>query len=212
MTYVEIVNAVLRRLRETEVNAVSDSEYSTLVGDFVIATKREVEAATNWTVLRQAIPINTVQGTSQYSLTGAGKRFTTLDVYNVTDDQSLFKTTALQGRKDVLIGTEGVPSEYFYEGVDSNGDIYVHISPVPDGVYTLNFNLVVPQTDSPNSTDQMLLDEWPLIQGAYSKAVSERGEDSGRTSGEAREAYRLALGDAVALDVERSFGEDVWHV
>jgi len=35
MTYLELVNAVLRRLRITEVGSVNETAYSAMIGDFV---------------------------------------------------------------------------------------------------------------------------------------------------------------------------------
>jgi len=45
MTYLDVVNNVLRRMREEEVNSVSDTTYSKMVGDFVNDAKRIVENA-----------------------------------------------------------------------------------------------------------------------------------------------------------------------
>ena len=44
MTYLDLVNNVLRRLREDEVSSVSESSYSKLVGDFVNDAKQFVES------------------------------------------------------------------------------------------------------------------------------------------------------------------------
>ena len=40
MTYLNLVNNVLRRLREEEVSSVQDSTYAKMVGDFVNDAKR----------------------------------------------------------------------------------------------------------------------------------------------------------------------------
>jgi len=45
MTYLNIVNNVLRRMREEEVTSVSSTTYSKMVGDFVNDAKRMVEDA-----------------------------------------------------------------------------------------------------------------------------------------------------------------------
>jgi hypothetical protein len=45
---------------------------------------------------------------------------------------------------------------------------------------------------------------------AYSKAIAERGEDSGVTSSEAYLMYRLALADAIALERNRYEDSVVW--
>ena len=71
MTYLNLVNSVLRRLREVEVTTVGFNSYSKLIGDIVNDAKDLVESAWDWSALRTTIAINTVSGTSNYSLTGS---------------------------------------------------------------------------------------------------------------------------------------------
>ena len=40
MTYLQLVNSVLRRLRENEVDTVPETSYSVLIGDFVNDAKQ----------------------------------------------------------------------------------------------------------------------------------------------------------------------------
>ena len=42
MTYLELVNDVLTRLRETNVSTVSETNYSALIGKFVNDAKRQI--------------------------------------------------------------------------------------------------------------------------------------------------------------------------
>lgn len=42
MTYLEIINAVLRRLRETEVTDVNETDYSKLIGEYVNSVKKKL--------------------------------------------------------------------------------------------------------------------------------------------------------------------------
>ena len=51
MTYLNLVNNVLRRLREEEVTSVSSSTYGKMVGDFVNDAKRIVEDSWDWSAL-----------------------------------------------------------------------------------------------------------------------------------------------------------------
>ena len=52
MTYLNLVNSVLRRLREEEVSSVQSSTYSKMAGDFVNDAKRIVEDSWDWSALR----------------------------------------------------------------------------------------------------------------------------------------------------------------
>ena len=55
MTYLNIMNNVLRRLREEEVNSVNDSTFSKMAGDFINDAKTVVEQAADWSALRETI-------------------------------------------------------------------------------------------------------------------------------------------------------------
>lgn len=216
MTYTELINAVLRRLREDEVSAPNSSTYATLIGDLVNEAKREVEDAWDWNALRTTVQIDTVQGTSQYSVTNSGKRFRTLSVYDGTNmnwlrrKHHMWMTDKLI--QDSANNNYGVPIYYDYNDIDSNGDRYVDFYAIPDGVYSIYFNLVIPQDDFTEGNESLEVPDYPVLLGAYAKAVAERGEDQGRTHGEAVAAYQLALSDAIAYDNDNLQGEDTWHV
>ena len=68
MTYIEIVNSVLVRLREEKVDTVNESEYSSLIGQLVNVAKRDVENAYNWEALRNTIHLVTEADTFHYEL------------------------------------------------------------------------------------------------------------------------------------------------
>ena len=73
MTFLELINDVLIRLRETQVSTNAETGYSTLIGKFVNDAKRQVEDAFSWNILGTDITITTVAATYQYALTGAGQ-------------------------------------------------------------------------------------------------------------------------------------------
>jgi len=86
-TYLNIVNEVLRRLREDEVSNVTQNTYSKMVGDFVNDAKQIVEDAHDWSALRTTVVVPTVENTTEYSLTNAGER---VKIYSVINDTSNF--------------------------------------------------------------------------------------------------------------------------
>ena len=55
MTYLDLVNDVLIRLRENEVTSVQDNAYSKLIGKFVNDAKRQCEDAYNWNALSDTL-------------------------------------------------------------------------------------------------------------------------------------------------------------
>lgn len=210
MTYVQAINEVLRRLRENQTSSPTATEYTTHIGALVNEAKREVEDAWDWTALRQTVTITTSNGTSQQVLdlsvqeTGRdNQRYKILSVYDNTNDAWL--RLGEKNRLKFLIddGQTGQPEWYYVEDVDSNLDPYINFYLVPDGAYSIQFNLLLPQTTLTTGTDNILVPDWPVVMGAYAKAVAERGEDDGRSSGEVYAAYDRALADAIIQDSTR---------
>ena len=89
MTYLELINDVLVRLRETTVSTTTETSYSTLIGKFVNDAKRQIEDAFSWNALGQTITVTTAASTPAYSLTGAGQKFQVMDVINTTSNVGL---------------------------------------------------------------------------------------------------------------------------
>ena len=59
MNFLDATNQVLRRLRERTVGSVTENDYSILVGILLNDAKDEVEAAWNWSGLRNTITVTT---------------------------------------------------------------------------------------------------------------------------------------------------------
>ena len=201
MTYLQIVNSVLRKLRKDEVTSVSSTTYSSLIGDLVNVVKDEVEQAWKWNALRSTITINTVDGTFRYVLTGAGSQSVLLDIWNDTEDSRLRRADA-EYLNSLFIDspTSGSPDKYGVNGVDSSGDMQLDLYPIPDGVYDIDVNLILKQDDLSADTDTPTVPANVLVLGAWALAISERGEDGGAMFNEVDTKYRSALSDAIAID------------
>lgn len=211
-TYLDMVNNVLTRLREPTVSSVQDNSYSKLIGVYVNDAKREVEDAYDWNSLTTTLTATTTDSIFNYILTGSGTRFRVIDVLNDTRDFQLkYASTVWMDRQFLLVDSgKGVPSYYNFNGVDSNGDTQVDLYPIPDGAYTVRFNLIVPQTDLVNDNDRILISPHLVNMLAYAKAIAERGEDSGILSSEAYQLYKMALADSVSIERNRYLEEVVW--
>ena len=205
MTYLELVNDVLIRLRESSVSTVGETAYSALIGKFVNDAKRQIEDSYSWNVLAQTITVTTTSGTSSYALTGVGQKFRINDAINTTSVITLDNTTVADMNRKLNFGTpsQSIPSEFCFSGVDGNGDTKVDLFPVPDGVYTLKFDVTVPQANlSVDGTSVKVLD-YLVTQSAYARSLLERGEDGGTNSSEAYALFRGMLSDAIALESTR---------
>lgn len=212
MNYLNLVNAVLKRLREDEVSSVNDSTYSKLIGSYVNDSKQEVENAYSWNALTSTIVATTVPNVFNYALTGSGHRFEVLDVWNDYDKVFIDNTPVSKMTQLLLTSSpqKGSPALYAFNGQSSNGDVQVDLYPIPNAAYNIYFNVVAPQADLVANTDEMLVPSQPVVLGAYARALAERGEDAGIGSGDAYSLYLKVLADTIALESQRYIEETNW--
>lgn len=213
MTYLEMVNKVLRRLREREVASVSQTSYSKLIGDFINDAKKEVEDAWQWSALRTTLTLTTVADTFNYELNGAKNNFSVLDVVNDTSNRFMeYKpSTWFDNQFLNMSPLKGVPYYYNFNGVSDDGDNQVDIYPIPDGVYQLRFNCVLRPSELVNNTDKIVVPNQPVFLLAFAKAIEERGEDGGTSSINAYAAGRASLADEIAYDAARHPEDTTWN-
>lgn len=205
MTYLELVNDVLIRLREPSVTTVTANDYSTLIGKFVNDAKRQVEDAYAWNVLGTTITLSTTAGTYSYALTGSGQKFQVIDVLNVTSNVSMrnIDFVTMNRYQNFSTPVNGIPTYYAFDGVNGNYDTKVTIYPRPDGVYSIPFSLAVPQATLSSDSTVVLVPDVLVSQNAYARALVERGEDGGLSSSEAYALYKSMLSDYIALEGTR---------
>lgn len=212
MTYLQLVNNVLKRLRERTVSTVEESAYSTMISMLVNDAKQEVEQAWDWSALRTTLSATTSAGVFAYELTGSGDNMKMLNVVNDTSNVFMDYKSAEDFTNYYLNSspTQGSPRYYSFNGLDDNGDTIVEVYPPPDGVYSLRFNLVNRQDDLASDTAVLLCPSKPVEMLAYAKAVEERGEDGGASSSSAYATAARVLNDAVSLDQAKHPEELIW--
>jgi hypothetical protein len=205
MTYLELVNDVLVRLRETAVSTVSETSYSTLIGKFVNDAKRQIEDAFAWNVLGTTITLSTTSNTYSYALTGAGQKFQVIDVINATSNIGMknIDFASMNRKQNFSTPVSGIPYEYAFDGVDGSYDTKVTLYPRPDGVYSIPFSLTVPQATLASDATVVAIPDVLVVQNAYARALVERGEDGGLSSSEAYQLYKAMLADYIALEGTR---------
>jgi hypothetical protein len=205
MTYLELINDVLIRLREPVVTTNNQTTYSTLIGKFVNDAKRQVEDAFAWNALGQTITVTTVASTPAYSLTGAGQKFQVMDVINTTSNVGLINITFVDMNRKLNFTplVNSIPTEFAFDGVDASYNTKVNLYPIPDGVYTIKFALTVPQATLALDATVVAVPDVLVAQNAYARALIERGEDGGTSSSEAYSLYRSMLSDYIALEGTR---------
>ena len=214
LNYLQLVNSVLRRVRENEVTSVQDNKYSKLIGEFVNDAKRQCEDAYNWNALSETLSAVTGSDVFNYVLDGSGQRFRVIDVIDDTSNAMLEIATTSQMNQLFLLQTAqtGAPKYYNFNGTNIDGDTQVDLYPIPDGVYNLRFNIIRPQVPLSADSDVLLIPSEPVIFNAVARTIAERGEDGGITSNEQYALFKQSLGDAIALESGRYLEEDSWTV
>jgi len=233
MTYRELINSVLRRLREDTIdsdwsgnlydsNTVTD--YQKLIGELVNDSKKNVESYHDWQALRESFNIKTKAGNMQYTLgdatRGAGVTFKVLDVINQTTGTVLTQVpSAWLNEKVFPISNiqSGEPLNYAFNGISQAGvgrepDFNIDFYPVPEAVQTISVNLVGAQKELKTASQVLRTPSQPVVLGAWARAVAERGEDGGTISSVVAAEARDALVMAVQLDSSNMEYERDWHV
>lgn len=213
MTYLNLVNNVLRRLREDEVSGVQDTTYSKLVGDFVNDAKRIIEDSWDWSALRTTLTVTTSTGIFNYVLTGSQNRIKVLDVINDTSNIFMQYQTQHWFNNKYLNQdpVSGAPEYYTYNGVNSSGDTQVDLYPKPDATYSIRFNCILRPDDLSADADNLSIPAQPVIHLAVALLARERGETGGTSAAEYFGIADKYLSDAIALDAQKHPEEVIWY-
>lgn len=214
MTYLNIMNNVLRRLREEEVNSVNESTYSKMAGDFINDAKTMVEQAADWSALRtrESAFVTSVDD-NLYSLVGSGDDVKVMSAYDTTSANEVEYQTKEWFNNESYVngslviaangGLTGSPLYYTFDGVDANGDTQVRLYPMPDDAYNLRFVTVRRQADLSNGADVLLVPSKPVIHLAVALLARERGETGGTSTAEYFAIADKYLSDAIAIDAAK---------
>ena len=144
MTYRELINQVLVRLREDTVasdwsGAINDSstvnDYQKVIGSLINDAKRSIESYHDWLILRETVNVSTVAA--------SGQEFKVLDVTNNSTGNTLSPVTQ-QYLNSIKYPTDptGEPNYYGFNGADSSNNLKVDLSPIPTEAQTISFDIV----------------------------------------------------------------------
>ena len=213
MTYLQLVNNVLRRMREEEVGSVQANTYSKMVGDFVNDAKSIIEDSWDWSALRTTLVIPAEDSVYTYALTGSQDKFKLLDVINDTSNVFMEYRPSSWFRDKFYNNpvVSGAPLYYTFNGVDGSGDTQIDVYPVPDDDYSIRVACVVKKDLLSADSDTLYIPAMPVIHMTIALLTRERGETGGTSTAEYFAIADKHLSDAIALDAAKHPEETVWY-
>lgn len=219
MTYLDLVNAVLVRLREKKTSVLDTNPYLSVIGAFVNDAKDSVEDAWNWSQLRQTTSIPVPLGSKSVIVPDSSD-----NTYQVKSILNLQKGYYLR-----YVAQPWLRAQYrdsFNNPVAPNPPIYWTWGSVDPATGNKTMEFLQPSNDTydflvdhvkhqatlvdPN--DRLLIPSQPVIQLATALASRERGEVGGTPTSELFAMADRYLSDAIAYDTAQFPQEMDWYV
>ena len=219
MTYLDIMNKVLDRLREERVSAgtLDSNPYFRSIGAHVNDAKEEVENAWQWSMLRQDDVVPVVQGQTVVELPDSADnnyvihRITVLNSTSgvtegwlrwVSDDRLWYNNLG-----DVQ---QNIPAWYASRYPAANGNQVIEIFQPPREEFNLVINSWHNQDSLTAADDVLKVPSLPVYSLATALASRERGETGAINTGELFMQAQKHLSDSIAYDSARYPEELDW--
>ncbi len=221
-TQLEIVNKVLRRLREDEVSSVANSDYAALIATFLNDAKEDMEDRWFWTVNEVEIDTTILaDGTREYDLTQTTDRSFLVRyiddhvpmAYDATsgEEGQLYDVPLKWLRKERNVAPGGLsnvarPTNFALKP-DSDGRGYsIELLQGSTTARTWRTYWYAPQAelavDGNDNHTNILLPERPLYLQTLFYAMNERGEEMGEPGSILEQKAHNAAASAMELDTQ----------
>ena len=225
MTYLELINAVLVRLREDTVTAgnFNSDPYYRFIGSAVNDAKDRVEDAWQWSALRGTDYVEVINSSfADLPDSADDKHYIIKRMYSSETYNPLTELPALRRMKQLTVEgmrqryqegfsnvPEGQPYEFSVAGRNpSTGNVRITLNPkVGSTPYALTVDRVNHQAPLVNATDRLLVPSLPVYTLATALASRERGEVGGTPVSELFAIADRHLSDAIATDSALYSGE-----
>ncbi len=215
MTYLELVNQVMRRVREAQVSTVDQTEYSSLIASFINDAMAQVQDAWEWSMLRTPVSINLAAGTYTYA-TSLNEGSVLMHepecgvalAWDITSpNPSRIFERSLDYVEDMFYTDSTHPDitiPMFFAVDNSASSPTIRLYEKPAAVRNWRFVFKQPQEDLEEDTDVLLIPWRPVVLLASNWALNEKGEEVGTPGTVAEQRYLTALADAIAIDSRKS--------
>lgn len=217
MTYLELINKVLVRLRENEITSaeVDSNPYFKIIGAHVNDAKRQVEDAWQWTQLRSYENVSCTIGQRYITIPDTADIDITFGSVKLVEDleEKWYMRWVSHFKMDSWhMGNTNNdrPGYYSFYPDDDDGNKQIDLWPIPDDAYVIRMYIYKQQADLVNAEDRMKVPSLPVYLLALALASRERGEVGGTPTSELFVMADRALADAIAYDSARVPEEIDW--
>jgi len=220
MNYLDLVNAVLVRLRENPVSTADfqSTPYYRMIGAAVNDAKHTVEQAWKWSQLRAVESYLINQGDDSLTLTNSADRvYQVFSVLNQEEGYYLRWVTEpwlkARNRNSANVPVAPQKPNYYGFGLDdpSTGDKTLTLYAPSNAVYNFDVSFWCEQPQLVNWDDRLLVPSLPVYSLATALAARERGEVGGNPTSELFGLADKNLSDAIAYDSSRFPEEMDWY-
>ena len=208
MTYLDLVNQVLLRLRDDKIGAFTDDVYVETIKTLVNDAKFFVENSWEWNINRHVDKFIA----NKNAVTLPNSNLTGYRLYNVRDTNG--RRLRLIPKGYALDKVKASPSEkpwgYYHAGRNQTEQA-VGIFPPPVNNPVFEAEAYYPSPPLVAEGDVLYIPALPVIMYATAFAVRERGETGGTSSQEWTAFAQQALKDAISKDTLWNPDEFTWQ-
>ena len=212
MTFLQIINKVLVRLRERQVSTWDQTSYSEMVGGFVNDAKSEIEDMWLWGDLRFENTKSVYSGNNSFDLTDLDFDSKVIQIWNTTTNRPVTRMSGEEWRRLKYSGATdtGDVCKYAYNGATST-DSRIEVYPIPTQTNVLTLDIYKPQAELDSNNTICVVPARAVYLKALSNLIEERGEVSSSAMSKIARTADRAVNAAIARDAERYPLEIDWR-
>jgi len=210
MTYLQLINRVLRKLREGQISSIS-GEKALFYGQLVNEVKTDLENAGPWYALRTTLTGSLTGSSADLDLTASTDENSYLMFEDVELPMAFITTTDKERRLAAVSWSELDAMRTLNPDADEDIPCYVAFRndgtglrakffPTPDQAYTYRFEVVVNQDELTAVDDVISIPATPVWREAVVRAMEERGEEFSGSLEAERGRAQEALMQAILAD------------
>ena len=218
MTYLELVNSVLVRLREKKVNTVDANPFTAIIGACVNDAMDSCQDAWNWSHLRQTDVVLVGLGIDEFIVPDSyNNKYQVNSMLNLQEGYYLRYVPQpwlrARYRNDANVSVSSGKPLYWCWGTDdeASGNKTIQLLQPSNGTYNFALDRVKQQREMTDGSTRLLIPSKPVIALATALASRERGEIGGTPTSELFVLADRYLSDAIAYDTAKWEEEMDWY-